>query len=50
MRQRRPVAAEAKPLATLVTGALNSRVKAEKSEKARSQRKHVLEKLEELCK
>ena len=50
MRQRRPVAAEAKPLATLVTGALNSRVKAEKSEKARSQRKHVLEKLEKLCK
>ena len=36
MRQRRPVAADAKPLATLVTGAVNSVVKAEKSVKARA--------------
>ena len=48
MRQRRPVAEEAQPLATLVTGAVNSRVKAEKSEKARMQRKDVREKLQKL--
>ena len=48
MRQRRPVAADAKPLATLVTGAVNSVVKAEKSVKARALRKHQLDKLEGL--
>ena len=45
MRTRRPVAEDGKKLTTLITGATDSVVKAEKSAAAREKRKVVLEKL-----
>ena len=47
MRHRRPEA-EAQTLATLVAGSTAAKVKAEKSAKARGQRKVVLDQLEGL--
>ena len=48
MRQRRPRVEEANTLASLVSGAVDSKVKAEKSAKLRGERKSVLQKLEAL--
>ena len=47
-RRRRPEASEAKVLTTLVSGATDSVVKAEKSAAARVKRQHVASKLQEL--